>query len=179
MTAVQILQRGTAWTALTLAVASGQALELGAILPPVEGEPLSGGILKLPEAARGRVALLIFGFSQDSAKPSRQYAERFEQEMGAAGVAYSLPVIEGAPRLVRGMIRSGMRKDTPKEFQARMLPLVKEEAVWRARLGISKDKEAGVALVVLDRQGKVRFRANGGFSDALLRQVLEAARKPE
>ncbi len=179
MTASKILWRGTVWTALTVAVASAQVLEIGAALPPVEGEPLSGGTLKLPEAARGRAALLVFGFSQDSAKPSRQYAERFEQEMGAAGVAYSLPVIEGAPRLVRGMIRSGMRGDTPKEFQPRMLPLVKEEAIWRARLGIGKDKDAGVALVVLDRQGKIRFRANGGFSDALLRQVLEAARKPD
>lgn len=179
MTALEILRRGAACAAFTLAVASGQVLEIGAALPPVEGEPLSGGNLKLPEAARGKVALLVFGFSQDSAKPSRQYAERFEQELGTAGVAYTLPVIESAPRLVRGLIRSGMRKDTPKEFQPRMLPLVKEEAAWRARLGISKDKEAGVALVLLDRQGKIRFRANGGFSDTLVRQLLEAARKPE
>ena len=148
-------------------------------MPPVEGESLSGGVVQLPEAARGKMALLVFGFSQDSAKPSRQFAESFEQEIGAAGVAFQLPVIEAAPRFVRGIIRSGMRKETPKEAQGRMIPLVKDEAVWRARLGIGKDKEAGVAVVLLDRQGKVRFRANGAFSDPVLRQVLEAARKPE
>ncbi len=179
MTLLGILWRSAAWIALTLAVAPGQILELGAALPPVEGESLSGAVVKLPEAARGQVALLVFGFSQDSAKPSRQFAERFQQEIGAAGVAYQLPVIEAAPRLVRGLIRSGMRKETPKEAQGRMIPLVKDEATWRARLGIGKDKEAGVALVLLDRQGQVRFRANGVFSDLLLRQLLEAARKPD
>ena len=179
MSRFQILPRAFAGLFFAIAAASGQTLESGSLLPPLEGEALSGTVVKLPEAARGKAALLVFGFSQDAAKPSRQFAERFEQELGSAGVAYQLPVIEGAPRLVRGLIRSGMRKETPKDAQGRMVPLVKDEAAWRGRLGIGKDKGALVALVVLDRQGRVRLCAPGVFSEALLRQAVDVAKKSE
>ena len=69
---------GVAATALVLAVAVDGAETLllpGEPLPPFSGDTLAGNAITLPAAARGKVALVAFGFSYDSRGPVEAWTE--------------------------------------------------------------------------------------------------------
>ncbi len=57
-------------------------LAVGDRLPPLRGEFLTGREAVLPQAASGRVALLMLGFSYDSRFSVEAWARRFRGDFG-------------------------------------------------------------------------------------------------
>jgi predicted transcriptional regulator len=67
------------------------------------------------------------------------------------------------------MIRSSMRKATPKLLQDRSLILTKDEKAWKAAVGAKQDNLPGVVL--LDAAGKVLWTYEGLFADEAYREL--------
>ena len=78
--------RAPAMLAITLAVSASPrlaALAVGDQLPHFRGEFLSGRTAVLPQAASGRVALLMLGFTYDSRFQVEAWAKKFRQDFEA------------------------------------------------------------------------------------------------
>src|SRR4051812_18635331 len=98
------------------AAGSAREIALGDRLPELRGEFLSGRPAVLPDAAAGKVALLLLGFSYDSRFAVEAWGKKFRAqfETDPRVTFYEIPVIGGLARLGKWFIDSGMRKGTPK-----------------------------------------------------------------
>ena len=143
-------------------------------LPKTAGETLSGKHIVLADAVRGHTAILIAGFSREGGAGSGDWVKAIQADPALAGVAvYQVAEIAGAPSLIRGMIRNGMKKGLTPAQQDAFVVLTEEEAQWKAFFSVAADSEPYVAL--LDAGGKVLWLGHGAAS--LLEPQLRAARQ--
>ncbi len=107
---------GLAPLALTAYAATPVAeLSVGSPLPGLQGEFLTGRAAVLPQAASGRVALLLLGFTYDSRFAVEAWAKEFRKQFGLDPrvTFYEIPMIGGLARLGKWFIDGGMRRGTP------------------------------------------------------------------
>src|SRR5579871_1863296 len=85
-----------AFVLVTLLTLAAQTVDS---MPRVEGESLSGQKVVLPEAAKGKVAVLIFGFTRASKAPTSEWGKKLSADFGSRSrfELYQLPVLEGVP----------------------------------------------------------------------------------
>ena len=139
----------------------------GTPFPTLEAETLAGGKLRLPDAAKGQPALLVITFSKDAGDASKPWCERFVKDFGSSRL-FQAAHLERAPRLVRGLIRRGMRGDMPASLQARMLLIYQGEAEWRSRFGVTNDNLP--YLVTLNAEGRITWIHQGKFDEGQYRK---------
>ena len=141
------------------------ALPIGAPLPPLQGEFLTGRQAQLPDAASGRVALLAMGFTYNSRFPVEAWIGRFRKDFGGNPQVtfYEIPMIGGMARLGKWFIDSGMRKGTPVSDQENVITVYGGTDAWKQRMGYESADAA--YLVLLDRHGMVRWRHSGAFDE--------------
>jgi hypothetical protein len=130
--------------------------------PRLQEENLAGQQVVLPDAAAGKVAILVFGLTKASQNTTRAWMKRLQPDFGkSAGVVlYQLPVLEGAPRILHGMILSGMKKGVPEGEHANFIPVMHNEAELKKLVSYKEADDAYV--VVLDRGGNVSYQAHSG-----------------
>lgn len=135
-------------------------------MPKVEGESLAGHHIVLPDAASGKVAVLIFGFSKASKVPTAAWAKKISIDFRSQSdfVLYQLPVLEDVPRLVRGMVISSIRKGIPDETRDRFVPILNGEAELKKLVSYKEQDDA--YLIVLSRAGKIAAQMHGPVTDA-------------
>ena len=146
---------------------SGTAtLLLAQQLPRIEGESLAGQRVVLPDAASGKAAVLIFGFSKASKTPTAAWEKRIEADFAGSPAlqVYQLPVLEDVPRLVRGMVISSMKKGVPADEQARFVPLFHSESELKKLVDFQRPDDA--YLMVVNRSGEVAYKTHGNVTDA-------------
>jgi hypothetical protein len=135
-------------------------------MPKTEGESLAGNKVVLPDAAAGKVAVLVFGFTKASKTPTSAWAAKlradFETRPGFE--LYQLPVLEDVPRLIRGMVISGMKKGMAENKQDHFVPILQGEAELKKFVHYSQADDA--YLVVLGRAGNVLEQTHGALEDA-------------
>lgn len=97
--------------------------------------------------------------------------KRLEPDFGkSAGIAlYQLPVLEEAPRILHGMIVSGMKKGVAENLRPNFIPVMHNEAELKKLVGYKEADDAYV--VVLDRSGAVAFQTHGATPDANYAQL--------
>lgn len=138
-------------------------------LPWGEAESLAVKKAALPGVWAGRPAVVVWSFSREAGEGVKQWMGELEKE----GLeAWSVAVLEAAPRFIRPMIRSGMRKQAAGRVD-RWLCLYKGEKEWRAALGVVDDKLP--VVVVVNGQGGIAWkragRFEGGAAEAVRRQM--------
>ena len=140
-------------------------LAVGDELPPLKGEFLSGRAAVLPQAASGRVALLMLGFTYDSRFQVEAWAKRFRQDFGTKpGVTFfEIPLIGGMARMGKWFIDSGMRRGTPKADYENVITVYGGTDVWKQRVGFSDPKAA--YLILIDPHGRVAWRSAGALDE--------------
>jgi hypothetical protein len=95
-------------------------------LPVTPAETLAGQKLEFPTAIVGKSSVCVFGFTKEAGDRTKAWMARLNQD----GMnSWSIANLEGAPALVRGMIRSSMRKGTPAPLLERSLILTKDEGL--------------------------------------------------
>ncbi len=142
-------------------------------MPHIEGESLSGHKVALPEAAAGKVAVLIFGFSRASKEQTGPWADRLDKDLGQADVdVYQLPEIQEAPRFVRGMIISGMRKGVAENKRDHFVVLAQDEDELKKLVSCTEADDA--YLVLLDRQGRMVRQTHGAASPERVGEIEKA-----
>lgn len=161
--------------AATSATASAP-LEPGSPLPTVIGERLDGLEIELPAAVRGRVTLVAFGFTRGSAKAVQAYGDRFRQAF-AADSTYDwleVPLMGGMARVAKPWITGAMRGATPVAERRHVATVWSGAGEWKRRLAY--DQGGWAYLVLLDREGLVRWRGAGAFDERTW-NALESAAK--
>ena len=148
----------------SIALAIFLSMSLDAVaqqFPRLQEENLAGKQVVLPDAASGKVAVLVFGFTHASQTPTGAWAKRIQGDFGKSVrfELYQLPVLEEAPRLIRGMITSGIKKGVPEDQRANFIPVMHNEAELKKLVGYKEPDDA--YLVVLDGRGKVAFQTHG------------------
>jgi hypothetical protein len=135
-------------------------------MPRIEGESFAGQKVVLPDAARGKVAVLIFGFTKASKEPTSAWAGKIHSEFGTRSgfELYQLPVLESVPRFIRGMVISSIRKGVPEGMRAHFVPILQNEAELKKLVNYKETDDA--YLVVLDPDGQVVLQRHGPFSEA-------------
>jgi hypothetical protein len=138
-------------------------LAVGDQLPPLQGEFLSGRAAVLPQAAAGRVALLMLGFTYDSRFQVEAWAKRFRQDFGTKpGVTFfEVPMIGGMARMGKWFIDSGMRRGTPKADHENVITVYGGTDAWKQRVGFNDPKAA--YLILIDPRGSVVWRSTGSL----------------
>ena len=147
-------------------------LPVGTPWPVTEAETLAGGKIRLPDAAKGKRALVVMTFSKDAGEASKAWCNRFAKDFGIDRI-YQIAMLEKAPRLVRGLIRRGLRGDMPASMQGRMLLIYKGEAEWSARLGVTND--AAPCLAMLDAEGRIAWFFQGNFDESVYQKLRQHA----
>ena len=140
-------------------------LAVGDQLPTLKGEFLTGRPAVLPEAASGRAALLMLGFSYDSRFAVETWATRFRQDFGArTGVTFfEIPMIGGFATMGKWFIDRGMRGGTPEADRENVITVYGGIAPWKRRLGFQDPSAA--YLMLIDPGGTIVWRYAGGFDE--------------
>jgi hypothetical protein len=140
-------------------------LTVGDQLPPLKGEFLSGRNAVLPQAASGRVALLLLGFTYDSRFQVEAWAKRFRQDFGTEPKVtfFEIPMIGGMARMGKWFIDSGMRRGTPKADHENVITVYGATEAWKQRVGFHDPKAA--YLILLGPSGKVVWRHAGSLDE--------------
>jgi hypothetical protein len=132
-------------------------------MPTTAGETLTGKRIVLADAVRGHKAVLVAGFSHDGGIACGDWMKAIRGDAALAGVdVYEIAMLEGAPGIFRGMIKSGMRKGMSSVEQERMVVLTQDDKVWEKYFQVSNGQEPQVML--LDAQGSVVWRGHGAAS---------------
>lgn len=133
--------------------------------PSLSGTSLSGRRFTLPEGFEGRANLVFVAFRReqqalvDTWLPAAREAAFASPEMRF----YELPTIGRAYLLMRPVIEGGMRGGvTDRAARDATITLYTDTGRFRRALRIPDDRTIHVLL--LDRAGTVRWRAEGGFT---------------
>ena len=158
-------------------IAVGAVLLVGACaaqsLPATEGETLGGHRVVVAQAIRGHQAVLIAGFSKDAGDACGTWGKAIHADPALRSAeVYQLVMLEDAPRILRPMIKSGMRKGLSLADQEQFVILTQDEKLWRSYFGVDNDKVPCVALI--DADGRVVWHGHGSaqYLEPLLKVAL-------
>ncbi len=145
------------------------------VMPATAGETLSGKKIVRADAVRGHEAVLVAGFSHDGGIACGDWMKAIRGDAALAGVeVYEIAMLEGAPGIFRGMIKSGMRKGMSSAEQERSVVLTQDDKLWESFFAVSNGQEPQVML--LDAKGNVVWRGHGaaGAIESQLRAAVNS-----
>ena len=156
------------------AFAVAYAASPGSEPPKLHGQTLDGHAVVLPDASAGKVTLLVIGASRKGGDQAGPWRDHFAADFGSNPNAsyYVAALLQSAPSLVRGMIRSSMRSATPVDKRPHVLTASSDEAAWKSYLELKDDSLPGVVL--LDQTGHLLWIYTGVFDPARY-QTLKTA----
>jgi hypothetical protein len=130
-------------------------------LPVVHGTSVGGRPVTLPDQAKGKIAVLVIGFSRGSAAPAGAWATQLKTDFARnADVAvFRLPFLEEVPRMFRGLAMSGVNKSAGPDDRDTVVPVFESEAAFKRLVKYSKPNDAYILLV--DRTGQIRLLSSG------------------
>lgn len=140
-------------------------------MPKIEGESFSGSTVELPDEAKGKVAVFIFGFTKASKGPTAAWADKIFTDFGTQTgfELYQLPVLEDVPRFIRGVVISGIKKGVRENMRDHFVPVLQGEAELKKLVGYKEVDDA--YLVTLNSAGQIVGQRHGAFSDAAYTQL--------
>lgn len=156
---------------LTMQAQSVAPLHLGDALPDVIGQNLSGTPAHLATETAGKVAVVVFSFSKSGGKDTQLWNKNLLRDFGSDHSVELSTVImlESAPRLLRGMIVSRLKKDMPPALQSTTIVSYENEKLWKQRLAVTDDSHAYVVL--LKPNGNIRSMKSAALSDAEYKEL--------
>jgi|SRR5579871_718073 len=160
-----------------LAVAQSQSSRI----PVTHGTTLAGTQVTLPDDLRGRVGVLVLGFSKSSGDVCKGWGQRLAASYPAPSVVmyYQMPVLESVPKLIRGMVVKSIRSGVPESELVHFMPMFAGESEWRKIARYANADDAYV--LVVDGDGQVRWQTSGKVTDAgfgALKEQVAALRAP-
>lgn len=157
--------------------AAADPLIIGGFLPEIQGETLENKSLELPTACAGKITLIVFSFTKQGGNSAKQWRDSFEKEFGSNSNVnnYGVMFLEGVPRLLRGLVSSGIKKGIPTRMYPFLLRVYKNEKLWKERLNVSNDDDA--YSVLLDSSGKVLWMNTAPFSENQFNELLDKTKE--
>ena len=139
-------------------------------MPRIEGESFAGRNVVLPDAAKGHVAVLVFGFSKKSKEPTSAWGAKITSDFGSqvGFELYQLPVLEEVPHFIRGMVISSMKKGVKENMRDHFVPILQGETELKKLVSYKEPDDA--YLVILDPAGQIAGQTHGPYSDTAYEQ---------
>jgi hypothetical protein len=147
------------------------------VFPSVVGTALDGRVVALPEEFRGRPVLLLVGYLQNT---------QFDLDRWLLGLSEAevdvdvreVPTIPGLlPGAFSGFIDGGMRRGIPREDWGSVVTVYGDADAIASFTG-NEDGLPG-RILLLDREGRVAFFHDRGYSAGTLRRLREALARLE
>lgn len=133
-------------------------------MPATAGETLSGKHLRPADAVKGHVVVLIAGFSHDGGMRCGAWMKAVESDPALKDAnVLELAMLEKAPAILRGMIKSGMRKGLSAVEQDRIVVMTRDQQAWEKYFGVGDDSQPYV--MVLNAKGDVLWQGHGTAAD--------------
>ena len=149
---------------------------VGAKCPVISGESLAGIKVDLPQAAAGKVTLVMVAFKRDSIPLLDPWLEAYDDAFGKKdGYAfYKIPMMKSSfAKQISGMINEKMKKDNPKELHDNIVTYYGPVDAYLKAMGIS-DEEKGYAFII-DQKGVVQWKSSGSADQESIREMISAA----
>jgi hypothetical protein len=162
---------------LTAVLAGGQTQS--ARIPTTHGTSFAGAQVTLPDDLRGRIGVLVLGFSKSSGDVCKGWGQRLAATYSGSSrvMYYQIPVLESVPKFVRGMVLKSMRSGVPEAEQWHFMPIFSGEAEWKKTTHFGNSDDAYV--LVVDGSGTVRWQTSGRVTDAgfaVLKEQVDSSR---
>lgn len=153
-------------------------------IPEIHARTLADTTVNLPADLKGRIAVLILGFSKASSSQTKPWGEAISRDFGSDPhvVYYTMPVLADVPGFIRGFVVNSIRKQLPPGERGHFVAILKDAAPWKTLASFSGSDDA--YIVVADAQGQQRWRTHGpwradAYNEVKRRiQSLEVSSKP-
>ncbi|AKB74953.1 hypothetical protein MSLAZ_1692 [Methanosarcina lacustris Z-7289] len=148
---------------------------VGQLFPEITSKSLAGRIMTLPEAVKGKVALVCIAFVRSSQNMIDSWTQPFEQEFGKDSMfaIYEVPMINASWKVLSWMIDAGMRGGIPVEKHDNVVTFYGDYSGYQEVLGMENTNLAYVYL--LDRKSIVRWKGRGYANPEAEKELLKAA----
>jgi hypothetical protein len=141
---------------------------VGVSLP---AETLSEKPRVFPRDAAGPRAVFVVTFSKAASAQGSEWTRRLREKQAAlAAPVYQVAVLEGAPRFVRSMVVSALRRDVPKGSHDQFWIVTANTKEWQRCVDSTSADEAHVFL--LEKGNRIVWRTRGNVSDARIEELL-------
>lgn len=141
----------------------------GQVFPSVLGQTLEQQPMVLPDDLKGKVALLLIGYKQNSQFDIDRWLIGLDMTQTQVAV-YEVPTIQGLfPRMFSTFIDNGMRAGIPKPLWKGVVTVYQDGDQVQAFTG--NENPNNTRVVLLDAQGKVIYFYDQGFSVDALNQL--------
>ncbi|UJF21941.1 hypothetical protein [Shewanella sp. OMA3-2] len=141
----------------------------GQVFPSVSGQTLEQLPMSLPDDLKGKVALLLVGYKQNSQFDIDRWLIGLDMTQTQVAV-YEVPTIQGLfPRMFSTFIDNGMRAGIPKPLWKGVVTVYQDGDQVQAFTG--NENPNNTRVVLLDAQGKVIYFYDQGFSVDALNQL--------
>jgi len=163
--------------ALALAISCARSWAQASI-PHTQGTTLAGNVVTLPDAVKGKVGVLIVGFSHASQGQVEAWGRRLSVDYGRSSgvVHFDVPMLAGAPKILRGLILKRISSSVPTAEQRNFLPLTENEAAWRSVAHYGKPDDAYV--LVIDGTGNILWQTEGDATDSAYCALQQNLQRP-
>jgi len=147
------------------------------IFPKLTASNLEKQTLSLPQDFAGDRNLLLIAFQREQQKNVDTWLhgmKRFESSPNFR--YYELPTIDRLNPIARWFIDSGMRRGIPdREARARTITLYLDKLAFRKTLNLPDERR--IYAVLVDRSGRLLWRAEGDFDEAKAASLLNVLRE--
>lgn len=138
------------------------------LFPSVTGSNLNKEKIRLPDHYRGKVTLVLVGYTQRAQFDIDRWILGALQADVKAEIV-EVPTIAGMmPQMVQGFIDNGMRSGIPKSDWGAVVTVYEDAPKIIEALGNERPQSA--YAVLLDREGRIVWSSNIGYSAT---QILE------
>lgn len=148
-------------------------------IPPLQGTALDGHAVALPRDLPGRANVLILGFSQHSQDTTTAWEQPVRNSLATTPAIgfYDMPCLEDAPSFVRPLIVRSIRRKVPDALKPWFVPMTSGEAAWKQLVGYTDQAPDAAYVLLVDRNGNVRWQTHEPFSPARFDELASAARR--
>lgn len=149
---------------------------VGQIFPNVAGTSLAGKEYGLPRDFQGRPVLALVGYEQNAQFDIDRWLMGL-QMYDTPITVYELPAAKGmVPRMISGKIDNGMRSGIPREDWPAVVTLYGKSADRLVYFTGNQDS-LNSRVMLLDRNGKIVWFHDRGFSASKMEELDAAARR--
>ncbi|MFK8139348.1 MAG: hypothetical protein AB8E15_13390 [Bdellovibrionales bacterium] len=144
---------------------------VGKNFPSVSGTSLDDKKWKIPEDFKGESVLLLIGYKHKSQFDIDRWFIGLDMKETTIPT-YEVPTIQGMfPQLFSTLIDEGMRKGIPKPIWKGVITVYKDGDIIQEFTGNENPRSSRVVL--LDKEGKVAYFHDSGFSVPDLNQLIQ------
>jgi hypothetical protein len=134
--------------------------------PKLTASNLEKQTFSLPEDFAGDRNLLLIAFQREQQQNVDTWLRQMKRfEVSSGFQYYELPTIDRLNPFFRWFINSGMRRGIPdRNARARTITLYLDKPSFRKALNLPDEKQ--IYAILVDRSGRVLWRAGGDFNEA-------------